>query len=77
MPDLLDRAAHLHQRALTQCARSRFDLADKGLLRALGYLERPELADQRRAQLIKVRVLTTLSSVEVELRGTARSATAG
>jgi hypothetical protein len=69
MPDLLDRAAQLHQRALTQCARSRFDLADKGLHRALGYLERPDLADQRRAQLIKVRVLTTLSSVEVELRG--------
>jgi hypothetical protein len=69
MPDILDRAVQLHQRALTQCARSRFDLADRGLNRALGYLERPDLAEQRRAQLIKVRVLTTLSSVEVELRG--------
>jgi hypothetical protein len=69
MPDLLDRAALLHQRALAQCARSRFDLAGRGLQRALGYLERPDLAEQRQAQLIKVRVLTTLSSVEVELRG--------
>jgi len=67
--DLVERATKLHQRALGQCERSRFDLADRTLLKALDYLARADLADQRPALTAKVRILTTLSTVENELRG--------
>jgi tetratricopeptide (TPR) repeat protein len=69
MPDLVERTTQLHQRALAQCERSRFDLADRTLLKALGDLNRSDLTDQRSALAAKVRVLTTLSTVEIELRG--------
>jgi tetratricopeptide (TPR) repeat protein len=67
--DLVERAARLHARALSQSERSRFDLADRGLRRALEYLARAELDEQPGALAVKVRVLTTLSTVEVELSG--------
>ena len=67
--DLVERAARLHARALSQSERSRFDLADRGLRRALEYLTRAELDEQPGALAVKVRVLTTLSTVEVELSG--------
>ncbi len=65
--DLVERAARLHERALAQSEQSRFDLANRGLHRALDYLGRAELADSRPALAVKVRVLTTLSTVEVEM----------
>ncbi|GAA3606322.1 CHAT domain-containing protein [Microlunatus ginsengisoli] len=64
-----EHAAQLHQRALSQCARSRFDLAERTLLRGLRLLEAPEQADQAEAQAVRVRVLMTLSTVETELHG--------
>ncbi len=41
--DPVERAAQLQERALSQSARSRFDLADRGLRRALDYLNRAEV----------------------------------
>jgi hypothetical protein len=67
--DLVERAAQLHARALSQSERSRFDLADRGLRKALDYLTRVEFGDRPSALAVKVRVLTTLSTVEVELSG--------
>ena len=66
---ITERAAQLHQRALAQCARSRFDLAERTLLKALGRLEEPEAAADSEAQAVRVRVLMTLSTVETEVRG--------
>ena len=72
--DPVERAAQLHERALVQSEGSRLDLADRGLRKALDYLNRDEVAHDRPALVLKVRVLTTLSMVEVEMssRGTSR-----
>src|SRR4029450_3714956 len=69
-----ERGAGGHERALVQPGGSRLDLADRGLRKALDYLNRDEVAHDRPALVLKVRVLTTLSMVEVEMssRGTSR-----
>src|SRR5829696_4299264 len=67
--DPVVRAAQLHERALVQSEGSRLDLADRGLRKALEYLNRDDVARDRSALALKVRVLTTLSMVEVEVSG--------
>ena len=67
--DPVVRAAQLHERALVQSEGSRLDLADRGLRKALEYLNRDDVAHDRSALALKVRVLTTLSMVEVEVSG--------
>src|SRR5215203_144542 len=67
--DPVVRAAQLHERALVQSEGSRLDLADRGLRKALEYLSRDDVAHDRSALALKVRVLTTLSMVEVEVSG--------
>ena len=67
--DPFARAAQLHERALVQSEGSRLDLADRGLRKALEYLNRDDIAHDRSALALKVRVLTTLSMVEVEVSG--------
>ncbi|SDT23530.1 CHAT domain-containing protein [Friedmanniella luteola] len=65
---MLPQAAAAHRRAQAQCDRGRFDLAHRGLLRALDLLDRsPEPAAEVRA--VRVRVLMTLAVVEEETTG--------
>lgn len=69
MNRVVERAAALQKRALVQCSHSRFDLAGRGLLKALESLADPDISGHPRALAVKVRVLVTLSTVEAELRG--------
>lgn len=66
---LVERAATLQRRATAKCDRSRFDLAERDLSKALTLLADPDIVAAPDAVSVKVRVLLTLSTVEVEVRG--------
>ncbi|GAA1839077.1 CHAT domain-containing protein [Microlunatus capsulatus] len=64
---MLVQATAAHRRAQAQCDRGRFDLAHRGLLRALDLLDAAPPDAEARA--VRVRVLMTLAVVEDETRG--------
>lgn len=65
---MLVQALTAHRRAQAQCDRGRFDLAHRGLLRALDLLDRVQGHD-REVRAVRVRALMTLAVVEEETSG--------